>query len=70
MVETIDGRCAWPPVPSDSHTGTISRPLECRIPWPGPVAITFQSYSSRKRSNVSVISTGSENVSPSSSVRM
>ena len=39
------------------------------MPCPGPVASTFQSYSGRNRSNAGVISTGSVNVWPSSSLR-
>ena len=40
IVDTADGRCACPPVPVESHTGTSSRPSFKQIPCPGPVAST------------------------------
>ena len=69
IVAVTLGRCALPPVPVESHTGTTSRPVRSWMPWFGPVASTFQSYCFVNGVKTGVISTGSLQVSPSSPLR-
>jgi len=52
-----------------SQTGTISRPEDSTVPWPGPSAMQFQKKSPHCASMESVSSTGAVHVSPPSALR-
>ena len=66
------GVCAGKESPAE-HDERLLKVLESlrirRWPWPGPVAMTFQSYCFRNGSKLAVISTGDELVPPGQAIR-